>query len=180
MQYAQYASEESRIAIAICESGVRKHGLRQNVRRFFLSGNAKKRESGWALKRRASNSATTYSLIRNTHLLPDLSQINPQGVLHKVKSRAGEIPQKIQNTLSKWSIYLVMAMQTNKSENKSWQAVSVWISIFLRGTSSPNLTFPFDYNLLILPVVEEFKICPTTFIVKILKSRGTSVYWPWS
>jgi len=42
--------------------------------------------------------------------------------------------------------------------------------------TSPNLTFPFDYNLLILPVDEEFKVCPTTFIVKILKSRGTSVY----
>ncbi len=74
-------------------------------------------------------------------------------------------------------------MQTNKSENKSWQAVSVWISIFLRvpqykieKLTSPNLTFPFDYSLLILPVDEEFKVCPTTFIVKILKSRGTSVY----
>jgi len=44
--------------------------------------------------------------------------------------------------------------------------------------TSPNLTFPFDYNLLILPVDEEFKVCPTTFIVKILKSRGTSVYSP--
>ena len=40
--------------------------------------------------------------------------------------------------------------------------------------TSPNLTFPFDYIL--LPVDEEFKVCPTTFIVKILKSRGTSVY----
>ena len=50
--------------------------------------------------------------------------------------RAGEIPKKIHNTLSKWSLYLVMAMQTDKSENKSWQAVSVWISIFLRGTST--------------------------------------------
>ena len=78
-----------------------------------------------------------------------------------------------------------MAMQTNKSKNKSWQAVSVWISVFLRGKlpqymieklASPNLTFPFDYNLLILPVVEEFKVFPTTFIVKILKPRGTSVY----
>ena len=42
--------------------------------------------------------------------------------------------------------------------------------------TSPNWTFPFDYNLLILPVDEEFKVRPTTFIVKILKSRGTSVY----
>ena len=42
--------------------------------------------------------------------------------------------------------------------------------------TSPNLTFPFDYNLLILPLDEEFKVCPTTFIVKILKPRGTSVY----
>ena len=57
-------------------------------------------------------------------------------VVVPINSRAGEIPQKIHNTLSKWSLYLVMAMQTNKSENKSWQAVSVWISIFLRGTST--------------------------------------------
>ena len=42
--------------------------------------------------------------------------------------------------------------------------------------TSPNLTFPFDYNLLILPVDEEFKVCPTTFTVKILKSKGTSGY----
>ena len=55
--------------------------------------------------------------------------------LHTLISRAGEIPPKIQNTLSKWSIYLIMAMQSNKSENKSWQGVSGWISIFLRGTS---------------------------------------------
>ena len=56
---------------------------------------------------------------------------------------------------------------------------------FLRGIStqykieiltSPNMTFPFDYNLLILPVDEGFKVCPTTFTVNILKSRGTSVY----
>ena len=99
--------------------------------------------------------------------------------------RAGEIPQKIHNTLSKWSLYLVMAMQTNKSENKSWQAVQFGFLFFLQvlpqykieKLASPNLTFPFDYKLLILPKVdEEFKVCPTTFIVKNLKSRGTSVY----
>ena len=50
-------------------------------------------------------------------------------------TRAGEIPEKIRNTLSKWSLYLVMAMQSNKSENKSWQLVSVWIS-FLRRTTT--------------------------------------------
>ena len=66
-----------RNAIAICKSGVWKHGLRQNVRRF-LSGSAKREKVNGALKCRASNIATTYSLIRNTDLLPDLSQINPQ------------------------------------------------------------------------------------------------------
>ena len=45
----QYASEKSRIAIAICKSGVWKHGLRQNVRRF-LSGNAKREKVNGALK----------------------------------------------------------------------------------------------------------------------------------
>ena len=39
-----------------------------------------------------------------------------------------------------------------------------------------NMTFPFDYNLLILLVDEEYMVCPTTFIVKISKIRGTSVY----
>ena len=56
---------------------------------------------------------------------------------------------------------------------------------FLRGTSTqykiekltrPNMTFPFDYNLLILLADDESKVCPTTFIVKISKFRGTSVY----
>ena len=59
-----------------------------------------------------------------------------------------------------------MAMESKKSENKSWQAVSVWISIFwevlpqykIENLSSPNLTFPFDYNLLILQVDEEVKV----------------------
>ena len=45
-------------------------------------------------------------------------------------TRPGEIPQKTQNTISKSSRHLVMAMESKKSENKSWQAVSVWISIF--------------------------------------------------
>ena len=47
--------------------------------------------------------------------------------------RPGEIPKKIQNTISKSSRHLVMAMESKKSENKSWQAVSVWISIFSEG-----------------------------------------------
>jgi len=102
-------------------------------------------------------------------------------------NRAGEIPKKNCNTLSKWSLYLVMAMQTNKSINHGkrfqfgfiffWEVLPQYK---IEKLASPNLTFPFDYNLLILPVDEEFKVCPTTFIVKILKSRGTSAYWPWS
>ena len=31
------------------------------------------------------------------------------------------------------------------------------------------MTFPFDYNLLIFLLDEEFMVCPTTFIVKISK-----------
>ena len=46
----------------------------------------------------------------------------------------------------------------------------------MKKLTSPNMTFPFDYNLLILLVDEEFMVCPTTFIVKIWKIRGTSVY----
>ena len=46
----------------------------------------------------------------------------------------------------------------------------------MKKLTSPNMTFPFDYNLLFLLVDEEFMVCPTTFIVKILKIRGTSVY----
>ena len=79
-------------------------------------------------------------------------------------------------------------MQANKSEIKSCKRFQFGFLFFwevlpqykIEKLTSPNLTFPFDYNLLILPVDEEFKVCPTTFIVKILKSRGTSVYWPWS
>ena len=36
----------------------------------------------------------------------------------------------------------------------------------MKKLTSPNMTFPFDYNLLILPVVEEFIVCPTTFKAK--------------
>ena len=42
--------------------------------------------------------------------------------------------------------------------------------------TSPNLIIPFDYNLFILVVDYAYMICPTTFTVKISKSRGTSVY----
>ena len=36
--------------------------------------------------------------------------------------------------------------------------------------TSPNMTFPFDCNLLFLLVADEFMVCLTTFIVRILKS----------
>ena len=42
--------------------------------------------------------------------------------------------------------------------------------------TSPNLILLFDYNFLVLLVDEEFMVCPTTFIMKILKFRGTSGY----
>ena len=42
--------------------------------------------------------------------------------------------------------------------------------------TSPNLIISFDYNLLILVVAYAYMVCPTTFTVKISKSRGTSVY----
>ena len=42
--------------------------------------------------------------------------------------------------------------------------------------TSPNLILLFDYNFLVLLVDEEFMVCPTTFIMKILKFRGTSSY----
>ena len=42
--------------------------------------------------------------------------------------------------------------------------------------TSPNMILLFDYNFLVLIVDEEFMVCPTTFIVKILKFRGTSGY----
>ena len=45
--------------------------------------------------------------------------------------------------------------------------------------TSPNLILLFDYNFLVLLVDEDFMVCPTTFIMKILKFRGTSGYWPW-
>ena len=38
-----------------------------------------------------------------------------------------------------------------------------------RHLTSPNLMIPFDYNLLILVVEHAYMVCPTTFIVKILK-----------
>ena len=46
----------------------------------------------------------------------------------------------------------------------------------MKKLTSPNMTFPFDYKLLILLVDEEFMVCPTTFTLKILKFRGTSGY----
>ena len=42
--------------------------------------------------------------------------------------------------------------------------------------TSPNLVLLFDYNFLVLIVDEEFMVCPTTFIMKNLKFRGTSGY----
>ena len=38
-----------------------------------------------------------------------------------------------------------------------------------RHLTSPNLMIQFDYNLLILEVEHAYMVCPTTFIVKILK-----------
>ena len=37
------------------------------------------------------------------------------------------------------------------------------------------MTFPFDYNLLILLVDEEFMVCPTTFIVKTRELPGDAL-----
>ena len=42
--------------------------------------------------------------------------------------------------------------------------------------NGPNLTLLFNYNFLVVLVDEEFMVCPTTFIMKILKFRGTSGY----
>ena len=42
--------------------------------------------------------------------------------------------------------------------------------------TSSNLILLFDYNFLVLLVDEEFMVCPTTFIMNILKFRGTSGY----
>ena len=44
--------------------------------------------------------------------------------------------------------------------------------------TSPNLIIPFDY-LLILAVEHADIVCPTTFIAKGLKFRGTSVTLSW-
>ena len=45
--------------------------------------------------------------------------------------------------------------------------------------TSPNFIIPFDYNLLILVVEHAYMVCPTTFIAKTSKFRGTSVNGPW-
>ena len=42
--------------------------------------------------------------------------------------------------------------------------------------TSPNLIIPLNYNLFILLVDYAYMVCATTFIVKISKYRGTSVY----
>ena len=46
--------------------------------------------------------------------------------------------------------------------------------------TSPIMTIPFDYNLIFLLVEHAYVVCPTTFMMKISRFRGTSVYWPWS
>ena len=41
--------------------------------------------------------------------------------------------------------------------------------IDLKVSNQPNRIITFDYNLLILVVEHAYMVCPTTFIVKILK-----------
>ena len=38
-----------------------------------------------------------------------------------------------------------------------------------RALTSPNLMVPFDYNLILLVVKHAYIVCPTIFIVKILR-----------
>ena len=49
----------------------------------------------------------------------------------------------------------------------------------MENLTSPNLTFPFDCNLLDLLLEHVCMVFATTFIIKMWKFRGTSLYWPW-
>ena len=53
--------------------------------------------------------------------------------------------------------------------------VNIKLKYNIKKLTSPNMRIPFDYNLLNLLVEKDYMVCPTTFIAKMSKFRGTSV-----